>query len=102
MKALNFRAKNSLKVAFACIVATIIFNSMDVPLGFFSVVTIFILMNLFYEETLVKGVERVVGAASAAALSIIFVDWFYELPVFYYISMALSLFVAFYLFACKR
>jgi uncharacterized membrane protein YccC len=102
MKASDFRIRNPLKIAVACVTATVIYNVLNITLGVFSVVSIFVLMNLFYDESFEKGLERLAGAVIYAAIGIWMVNWFYDLPLLYFISMIFWLLIAYYLFALGK
>jgi uncharacterized membrane protein YccC len=98
----HFRFKNSIKVALGCLLATLVYNWLAIPLGVFSVISLFVLFSLFYDEPVQKGLERLLGAMVFSALGVLCVDWLYNLPLLYYFVVASVFAVLCYQYARKK
>ena len=69
---------------------------------FFSVITVLLIMGLYANHAVVKGLERFIGSLIGVALGILFSDLSFELPPIFFISLTISLFVCMYFFAENR
>lgn len=98
----SFRFNNALKVAVASVVATFLYMTLHIPMGMFSVICIYILLTQYYDESLYRGVQRLCGAAIFAALGLLTVRYFYELPAIFYLVFVGVLLLAFYRFSVDR
>jgi uncharacterized membrane protein YccC len=70
--------------------------------SFFAVITVLLIMGLYANHAVVKGVERFIGSIIGVALGILFSDLSFELPPIFFISLIVSLFISMYFFAENR
>jgi len=66
------------------------------------VITVLLIMGLYANHAVVKGLERFIGSLIGVALGILFSDLSFELPPLFFISLTISLFVCMYFFAENR
>lgn len=98
----RFRLKHSLKISIASIICVVIVAYWHLIDGFFSVITVLLIMSLYADHAVVKGLERFIGSFIGVILGILFAGLFLELPPMYFISLTISLLVCMYLFAENR
>lgn len=98
----SFRFNQSLKVGVACVLSTIIYIGLNVPMGMFAVTCTYILLTNYHNESLYRGIQRLSGAIFYAFLGVLTVRWFYDLPMLYYLCMTLVLLICFYFLSLKR
>lgn len=65
-------------------------------------ITVLLIMGLYANHAVVKGLERFIGSLIGVALGILFSDLSFELPPLFFISLTISLFVCMYFFAENR
>lgn len=81
---LNFRAQNkqfrlrqAFKVALACLIDALIVLYFKLPLSFLCVLGSYIVMTVFVDQTIIKGLERIIGPAIAVILAAFILNIFY-------------------------
>ena len=94
--------RHSFKICLASIICVIIAAFWHLQDSFFSVITVLLIMGLYANHAVVKGLERFVGSFIGVALGILFSDLSFELPPIFFISLTISLFVCMYFFAENR
>src|SRR5574341_1535445 len=98
----RFRVRHSFKICLASMICVIIAAFWYLEDPFFSVITVLLIMGLYANHAVVKGLERFIGSLIGVALGISFSDLSFELPPIFFISLTISLFVCMYFFAENR
>ncbi|HEY7535831.1 MAG TPA: FUSC family protein, partial [Thermodesulfobacteriota bacterium] len=98
----RFRVRHSFKICLASMICVIISTFWHLQDPFFSVITVLLIMGLYADHAVVKGVERFIGSFIGVVLGILFSDLSFELPPIYFISLTVSLLICMYFFAENR
>lgn len=92
-----FRIKQAFKIALASVLSIFIAVWLDMPLAFFAPIGSFVIMTVFHDQTVSKGIERVLGPFVMVLVVMISLNLAQNL-LLYLILAVLMLLIGTYLF----
>lgn len=98
----TYRVKYALKATLACLICILINEYWHLDYGFFSVISAFVLLSMFYDNTVSKGIQRFIGILFGAILAVLIVNSFYDVrPIYLFVMLSWIGFCT-YLYADQR
>ena len=98
----TYRVKYALKATLACLICILINEYWHLDYGFFSVISAFVLLSMFYDNTASKGIQRFIGIFFGAILAVLIVNLFYDVKPIYLFIMLSWIGLCTYLYADQR
>jgi uncharacterized membrane protein YccC len=98
----TYRVKYALKATLACLICILINEYWHLDYGFFSVISAFVLLSMFYDNTVSKGIQRFIGILLGAILAVLIVNLFYDVKPIYLFIMLSWIGLCTYLYADQR
>ncbi len=95
----TYRVRYAIKATIASIICVIISVAWHMENGFFSVITAYILISMYHDNTLLRGLERFIGIFIGSLIAILIVNLFTDSKVVYLIGMSAWIFICMYLYS---
>jgi uncharacterized membrane protein YccC len=98
----TYRVRYAIKATLASIICVIINVIWHMDYGFFSVITSYILISMYHDNTLVRGLERFIGIFIGSLIALLIVNLFTDSKLVYLIGMSAWIFMCAYLYSDSR
>ena len=98
----TYRVRYAIKATLASIICVIISVIWHMDYGFFSVITAYILISMYHDNTILRGLERFIGILIGSLIALLIVNLFTDSKVVYLIGMSAWIFICMYLYSDSR
>ena len=98
----TYRVRYAIKATLASIICVIINVIWHLEYGFFSVITAYILISMYHDNTLLRGIERFIGIFIGSMIALLIVNLFTDSKLVYLLGMSTWIFICMYLYNDSR